>query len=440
MEQSKSELESTVSYVQPIVATLIVILLTIFASYLYGQKAVLALQLLSGGLLGAVLTRSRFGFAGGIKRIYVRGEGSLTKALLLMAIITMFLFLGIQWYAAQNGAVPAFIATEGQDVIPGTQNVHFANLATIIGGMMFGMGMILAGGCASGTLTDMGEGEGRAMFVFLFFIIGSAPGELARFNFDTTTLGKIGLRSYLPDRLGYFGAIMLSLVIIGFIYWLVVSYENKRKREGTYSHPKGDWEEFEKPLKIDDQTEKRFLSYATYHRFFVERFTFTTGAILVAIICTFILLTTHKAWGVTSAFTKLEVAILQPLGIEFNSPAFTKIVEDVNKGLLLDGGTIRNFGIILGSAVAFLFANRFKFAMALNKKDLPYFIIGGLMMGFGARFAKGCNAGAMYSAISTFSLSGWVFTFAMVMGGLISLKLFAGKMSLIPASRKNKKI
>jgi hypothetical protein len=38
--------------------------------------------------------------------------------------------------------------------------------------------------------------------------------------------------------------------------------------------------------------------------------------------------------------------------------------------------------------------------------------------------------------MSTFSISGWIFAVAMVLGGLISLKVFAGKMSLIPAKRK----
>ncbi len=47
------------------------------------------------------------------------------------------------------------------------------NLATVFGGILFGIGMMLGGGCASGTLTDAGEGEARALIVLLFFITGS---------------------------------------------------------------------------------------------------------------------------------------------------------------------------------------------------------------------------------------------------------------------------
>lgn len=418
---------------QPVGGILLIIVLFCLGLYLSTIKAILPLQLLSGILLGIVLTRARFGFAGGIKRIYVRGEGSLTKALLVMLAVTMLVFLGAQWFAAQNGAVPAFIAGDSDLIIPGTQNVHLANIATIIGGFIFGMGMIFSGGCASGTLTDMGEGEGRALIAFIFFVLGSAPGEWARYTVDQSALGKVGLQAYLPDYLGYLGAFALSLIGIGVIYWLTVKYEQKRKLTNSYANPLGDWEEFEKPLAEDNSG---FWSFKTYHKFFIERLSFMTGGLLIAFICSFILLTTGKAWGVTSAFSKLAVAVLQPLGVSFDSPAFTKIVADVNGGLLSDGGTIRNLGIVAGAVIAFLLAGRFSWKFKISLKDGSYFALGGLMMGFGARLAKGCNAGALYSAMSTFSIAGWVFLVAMCFGGVACLKLFAGKMSMVPPARK----
>lgn len=415
---------------QPIIGLVLIVLLFMLGMYVKSFDAVLPIQLAAGVLLGVVLSRARFGFAGGVKRIFVRGEGSLTKALLLMLVVTMFLFLGIQWFAAQNGAVPAFLASEGQTIIPGTQNVQFTNIAVILGGFMFGMGMILAGGCASGSLTDVGEGEGRAVVALLFFVLGSAPGEWARYAIDETSIGKIGFQMYLPQLFGFLGAFLISLLAVGVVYWIVVRYENKRKAEGTYMDPEGDWEDFEKPLS--DTEKAPFFSFKTYHKLFVERLSFRTGALLIAVICAFILITTGKAWGVTSAFAIWDVALLQSLGIEFSSPAFTSIVEKANGGLLQDGGTLRNIGLIVGGTVAFLLAGRMSFKFKLNKKDFLIFALGGLMMGFGARFAKGCNAGALYSAMSTFSVSGWVFLIAMTLGGLAALKLFAGKASTVP--------
>lgn len=419
---------------QPMIGLALIVLLVIFGIYLKSLNAILPIQLLSGVTLGFVLSRARFGFAGGVKRIFIRGEGSLTKALLLMLVVTIFLFFGIQWFAAQQGAVPAFMASEGQAIIPGTQNVRITNIGLIVGGFLFGMGMMISGGCASGTLTDMGEGEGRAMVSFIFFVLAAAPGEWARYVVDQTSIGKIGFRMYLPDTFGYFGALAISLLAVGLIYWFTVYYENKRKVEGTYMDPDGDWEEFEKPLVDDGKTS--FFSYHTYHKLFIERYTFNTGALLIAVIATFIVITTGKAWGVTSAFTTWNVALFQPLGVNFSSPAFTSIVEKVNNGLLSDGGTIRNIGLVIGGTIAFLMAGRMSLKINLSKKDMLFFALGGLLMGFGARFAKGCNAGGLYSAIITFSTSGWVFLVTMTLGGLASMKMFAGKVSTVPDLRK----
>lgn len=79
----------------------------------------------------------------------MRGEGSLSKALIVLLLVTAFVIMGIQWKVAADGAMPAYLATEGQAIIPGTTNVYFTNLATVVGGFIFGVGMMLAGGCGS---------------------------------------------------------------------------------------------------------------------------------------------------------------------------------------------------------------------------------------------------------------------------------------------------
>lgn len=49
--------------------------------------------------------------------------------------------------------------------------------------------------------------------------------------------------------------------------------------------------------------------------------------------------------------------------------------------------------------------------------------LGGLLMGYGARIAYGCNIGALYSGIASLSLSGWVFAVAMFFGAVVGSKL-----------------
>lgn len=426
----KEEISILKSKTQPVVGLVIIFGLIGFGFYLNQLKISLPMHLLAGVLMGYVLSRGRFGFAGGVKRLVVRGEGSLTKALVVMFAITVFVTFGIQWYTAQNGAVASFAAAADQAVIPGTQNVVFTNIGTILGGILFGIGMMFAGGCASGTLTDMGEGEGRSWIVIVFFVLGSLPGEWARAVIDNQAVGKIGIQMYLPDVLGYFGALVLSLIGLVLIYILTLSYEKKRQANGSSADIYGDWEKDEQPLS---ETANLSNTEKLYHKLFIERWTFMKTGFLIAFVWIFILVSQGKAWGVTSSFSHLSATVTNLFNIEFTNPKLAEISANAAEtGLLRDGGTIRNFGLIVGALVAFLMAGKWKWNFEFNKKDSLYFVSGGLLMGFGARLAKGCNAGALFSGISTFSVSGWVFLLAMTIGGLIGLKYFAGKACTLP--------
>jgi len=352
-----------------------------------------------------------------------------------MFAITMIASAGIQWAAVEKGAVPAFRASESDLVIPGSASVHMLDITKIIGGFLFGMGMILAGGCASGTLTDLGEGEIRSAIALPFFVLFSIPGHALRYTILDSPAGKIGLQVYLPDVFGFGGALIISLFILLILYIITRKYEAFRKREGFYQETV--FEKDELPLPVEE--EFKFFSYKTYHKFFVERWSFLKGGILLSIAFIFVLNTTGKNWGVTSAFTKWAVGIVQSLGIKITSPHFESIVEDVNAGLLYDGGTLRNIGIILGSALCLLLAGKFKFKFDFSFKDAVYYALGGALMGFGSRLASGCNIGALYSAISSFSLSGWGFMASLCLGGIAALKLFEGKINIIPPNRYKQK-
>ncbi|NBI06817.1 YeeE/YedE family protein [Senegalia massiliensis] len=398
-----------------------IILITLFGMYLNSGAGELSMFLITGVFFGYILTRSRFGFAGGIKRIYMTGEGSLTKALLVMFALTMIAMAGIHWSAVANGA----------EVIPGIGSVRALNLAVIVGGFIFGIGMMLAGGCASGTLTDLGEGAIRAVIALLFFVIGAVPGHGMRYSFDQSALSNISTTVYFPDVFGYIGAVLVSFALLGVLYVITRKYEDMRKSQGTYE--KTVFSDNELPL--EDNEKFNLFSYNTYHKLFVQRWSFLLGGLLLVIMFVFVINTTGKSWGVTSAFTRWGVALLQNFGFDFSSPAYADVVGKVDAGLLNDGGTIRNIGIIFGSALALLLAGQFKFDYNFKMKDVLLYALGGFMMGFGARFAKGCNIGALYSAISNFSLHGWGFLISLSLGGMLALKLFEGKLNIIPPTR-----
>jgi uncharacterized membrane protein YedE/YeeE len=64
----------------------------------------------------------------------------------------------------------------------------------------------------------------------------------------------------------------------------------------------------------------------------------------------------------------------------------------------------------------------FNSELHITKKQVAMYSLGGLTMGFGTRIAQGCNVGALYTPISNFSLSGWIFLIFMIVGGIISNK------------------
>jgi len=222
----------TINKLQALIGFSILLSMIILAIMQHAKNSNLSLFLITGLSIGYILQRSRYGFAGGIRRLYVTGDSSLTKALMFMFSITLIITAAIHYGAFLEGAEASFKAAEGAKIIPGTQSVTGTSLATVLGGILFGIGMMLGGGCASGTLTDVGQGEGRAIIVLFFFITGSLWGA-----HDSTwwqnTVFFVGPKVYLPDLFGYIGTIIISLSGFLGIYIFSVWYENKRKRENT---------------------------------------------------------------------------------------------------------------------------------------------------------------------------------------------------------------
>src|SRR5690606_33316427 len=127
-----------------------------------------------------------------------------------------------------------------------------------------------------------------------------------------------------PDVFGYIGAVLISLLILLSIYIFTNNYEDKRRKEGTLIEE--DYEEWQKPLPRAESY--KFFSMETYHKFFVQRWSFTAGAILMAIIFIFIINSTGSSWGVTSPFALWGVWLFDKIGIDLSTnPAFTSAVE-----------------------------------------------------------------------------------------------------------------
>ncbi|QUL53506.1 YeeE/YedE family protein [Paenibacillus tritici] len=165
-----------------------------------------------------------------------------------------------------------------------------------------------------------------------------------------------------------------------------------------------------------------------YKQLLKEPLTYVTGAVLLAVLAIAHLAVFSKGWGVTSAFADWGAWMYQLVGGNVDNWAYfssEKAQKTLSAGFLNDGGSIRNLGIILGALLATLFASEFKLKKLRSLKQVFAAVLGGLLMGYGARLANGCNIGALFTSISSLSLSGWIFWLFLLAGAFIGSKLLA---------------
>ncbi len=165
-----------------------------------------------------------------------------------------------------------------------------------------------------------------------------------------------------------------------------------------------------------------------YKKLASEPLTYVAGAVLLAIFQIAHIASLGSAWGVTSTFANWGAWIFELFGGDTSSWSYFASESSqarLDAGVLADGGSIRNFGIIFGALLSTLLASQFKLKKIKSVRQVVAAVVGGLLMGYGARLALGCNIGAFFSAISAFSLSGWVFALFLLVGAFFGSKLLA---------------
>jgi uncharacterized membrane protein YedE/YeeE len=82
-----------------------------------------------------------------------------------------------------------------------------------------------------------------------------------------------------------------------------------------------------------------------------------------------------------------------------------------------------DFGIILGALLASTLAGKFAPVWKISARSAAAAVIGGLLLGYGARIAYGCNIGAYFSGIASGSLHGWLWMVAAFAGNVAGTQL-----------------
>jgi uncharacterized membrane protein YedE/YeeE len=171
-------------------------------------------------------------------------------------------------------------------------------------------------------------------------------------------------------------------------------------------------------LKISNNTD--------YVKWLKTAWPYVTGAVLLSLFQIVTLATTGNPWGVSGVFANWGAWAYEAVGGDVSKWyyfASDGASNTLSNGILNDPGSWRNIGIILGALLATFLASQMKIKKLKSKKQIVAAVLGGLLMGYGARIAYGCNIGALYSGIASLSLSGWVFGIAMFAGAVVGSKL-----------------
>lgn len=86
-------------------------------------------------------------------------------------------------------------------------------------------------------------------------------------------------------------------------------------------------------------------------------------------------------------------------------------------------GTWFNLGIVGGALLGAVLAGEFKWRWPRRRRAVVAAVLGGALMGYGARLAGGCTVGALVGGVSTLDLHGWVFAAGLFLGAWLGLGL-----------------
>lgn len=345
---------------------------------------------LLGIAFGMVLLYSAFGFSGGWRALIVEGRGRSVRAQLLLLALSSLLFfplLGGMWPDLKvSGAYAP------------------AGVSVLLGAFLFGIGMQLGGGCGSGTLFTVGGGHVRMLITLGFFIVGAVIGSVhLPWWLKLPAIGKV---SFISEW-GWMPALLAQLGVFFLLFQSVRGLERRRRGEVD-------------PLFATERP--AHPSRRVWHGGWPA----WSGAVGLASLGVLTLIIAGHPWSITFAFGLWGTKLWTALGGDISSwqywaqgyPALA-----LNRSVLLDSVSVMDFGVVLGAVLAAGLAGSFAPAVRLRGRDVFTAVVGGLLLGYGARLAFGCNIGGLLGGIASGSLHGWLWLLAGFPGAMVGVAL-----------------
>lgn len=348
-----------------------------------------------GLLAGFLMHRSDYCIAGMFRDAFLFRNTFMLRSLALQVIVTLVFFE----------------ISRALDLLPlyPFPLLGFASAATIIGGFIFGIGMVLAGGCVVGTLYKMGAGSVISTMAFIGFIAGSALyAEIhpwwASFMKATTFFQSA---KTLPGLFGINPAfILLPTAFVSILVFIKWHRENKFVRQSEVKGYIQPWE--------------------------------TAVALALLGLLAYILI--GMPLGVTTTYTKIA-AMIETLLIpeHISSVSFFQLtplnITHPSSGALLQGGPGPQIdsiwaiqfpliaGIVLGSTLSAMLLGEFSIQYRVPPVQLCMALSGGILLGVSSRMSQGCNVWHLMGGLPILALQSLLFILGLLPGTWLGSKI-----------------
>ena len=333
----------------------------------------LVVGLIIGAIFGFILQRGRFCMNSAFRDIILLKEFKLAKA---VAVSLVVLMVGFAIFAF-SGII---------DLAPKA----FKPWSAIVGGLVFGIGMVLAAGCASGTTYRVGEGMMGSFVAAIGLTTGALMTGAGVLSTAKTYLQEVVIGEGPALTLfGEFNAdltpiYMLIIGIIGIILMLVFWGLPAIKKKRRANEPLIKFENFTKSV-------------------FKKGYPWWVTGILIGIILTAGYVASNGVVGITGGWMDISLW-------------FTTQNSVMWAGFII-------FGIILGAFVSAYIAGEFKVRVPKDGFMILKQFIGGGLMGFGAVTAMGCNITNILGGVPQLSLHSIVTGACIMFGAWIAAYL-----------------
>ncbi len=352
--------------------------------------------LLLGLATGFLMHRSDFCVAGMVRDLFLFSQPKKVIPIVIVVVTSMALFEGARLF----GLLPLY-------PFPGLKPPSVMNL---LGGFIFGIGMVLAGGCVVGVLYKAGAGNVLAMTALFGILAGcgiyAEAHPLWSTLLKTTTLTDTAIT--IPQLFHISPTLACLIVILPFVYLFM-----KWQRSGLFKMPTFAPQGYIRPV---------------------------VTAILLALIGLISYLLVGRPMGITSSYAKMTafverlilpsyyetVSLYQLTTLKYNHPL---------TGELLTGGVGATFdaiaaiemplvmGILTGSFLSAVLLKEWRLYIHQPLRQYLSVFIGGILVGFASRATPSCNLYHIFGGLPIFNMQSILFLIGLLPGAWLGSRI-----------------